>query len=690
MKIDHLQLKNFKPYRDLQLNFKEGVIIIYGPNGSGKSTLLDACFFALYGKVSARGKLEEIITKGEAKTQVNLIFSQGENSFNIEREITMRGGAAITTKCTLKTPTEIISGSGMVGKEIEKILGMSHDEFLNCAYVRQGEINKLIDATPSERQRFIDELLQLGLLKKYEDRISKARLSIVEMASEQKGAIEELNNQLGKKDQSDLSKEIEHLEENEIKINTEIKKLNESSDQRRNAIIKLEKIIESHGEIKDEIKNLGINIKRNSEELVASKKAFSKNNEEMANERNGIQEEIKKGRILEEEIDNIILRSETEIQYKLGSLELIEDLLNNLKIEIKASENEIGKMEKLIQEGKCPECGKEIEGAPRIASLEKEREDLSEKIILFEGLNKEWIECKELSQKIGDYNKVSVEVRRRGDQLNRLESSGKIIKGGIQVKQELLLENQTRLKKLEMESGEDGEIETIEMEKKSVEKELETIKKDLGSLEVKREKVNLEKVQKKLERIEIKDLKERIKTLEKDKSDIELIIDESEKLKSYYGMLRVELRQKNLTRLEILLNEMFQTIYQNDAYDQIELDESYDLLVYQKDGEFLNPRQLSGGERALFNLSLRSAIYRLLIEGSRGVIPMPPLILDEPTVFLDEGHVGKLSDLIESMQNIGVEQILIVSHDEELLDAGGSVIVVGKESTTNRSEVTLI
>mgnify|MGYP000280019491 FL=1 len=80
MKFEQLQLLNFKPYKEIQVDFKEGVTVIYGPNGSGKSTLLDACFFALYGKISSRSRLEEIITKGEKKAQVSLIFSQGSES----------------------------------------------------------------------------------------------------------------------------------------------------------------------------------------------------------------------------------------------------------------------------------------------------------------------------------------------------------------------------------------------------------------------------------------------------------------------------------------------------------------------------------------------------------------------------------------------------------------------------------
>jgi exonuclease SbcC len=139
--------------------------------------------------------------------------------------------------------------------------------------------------------------------------------------------------------------------------------------------------------------------------------------------------------------------------------------------------------------------------------------------------------------------------------------------------------------------------------------------------------------------------------------------------------------------LERLLNETFDLVYENDAYARIELDDAYELTVYQKDGETLDPDQLSGGERALFNLSLRAAIYRLLAEGIEGTAPMPPLVLDEPTVFLDSGHVSQLVDLIGAMRELGVEQIVVVTHDGELVGAAEEVIAVEKDPMTNRSRV---
>jgi exonuclease SbcC len=56
-------------------------------------------------------------------------------------------------------------------------------------------------------------------------------------------------------------------------------------------------------------------------------------------------------------------------------------------------------------------------------------------------------------------------------------------------------------------------------------------------------------------------------------------------------------------------------------------------------------------------------------------------------VFLDSGHVSQLVELVEQMRRMGVEQIVVVSHDDELVDAADDVVRVEKDATTNRSRV---
>ncbi|MGP8320112.1 MAG: AAA family ATPase [Methanosarcinaceae archaeon] len=177
----------------------------------------------------------------------------------------------------------------------------------------------------------------------------------------------------------------------------------------------------------------------------------------------------------------------------------------------------------------------------------------------------------------------------------------------------------------------------------------------------------------------------------KNKSDyLYAVYRDAESLENMYLRIRADLRTRNIGALDAVLNEMFTFMYSNNAYSHIKLDSEYNLTVYEKDGTTLEPKLLSGGERAIFNLVLRCAIYRLLSLGVGGATrgnALPPLILDEPTVFLDRGHVQQLIKLIDMMRNIGVGQILIVSHDESLIDSADHVFLVEKDPITNTSAI---
>jgi len=185
-------------------------------------------------------------------------------------------------------------------------------------------------------------------------------------------------------------------------------------------------------------------------------------------------------------------------------------------------------------------------------------------------------------------------------------------------------------------------------------------------------------------------LENNLKLLTNKRDYLQAVYRDAEKLEDMYMRIRADLRARNIGALDALLNEMFSFMYTNNAYSHIKLDSDYNLTVYEKDGTPLEPKLLSGGERAIFNLVLRCAIYRLLSLGAAGTsrgAGLPPMIFDEPTVFLDRGHVHQLIKLIDMMRDIGVGQILIVSHDESLIDSADHVFVVEKDPITNTSAI---
>lgn len=285
-----------------------------------------------------------------------------------------------------------------------------------------------------------------------------------------------------------------------------------------------------------------------------------------------------------------------------------------------------------------------------------------------------------VEERLSTVEELNAEIERRREKRENLEAVN-------DERRDRLADERDRRDALR-EAVDEAAVEAAKERKADAEEYLEKVDEELDRLDGRRTELQnaIGGARGEIEALE--GLREERETLAETVSALESLHEETNELEATYGDLRAELRQRNVRELERTLNETFELVYGNDAYSHIELDGEYALTVYQKDGQALDPEQLSGGERALFNLSLRCAIYRLLAEGIEGAAPTPPLILDEPTVFLDSGHVSRLVDLVEEMRGFGVKQIVIVSHDDELVGAADELVTVEKDPRTNRSTVT--
>lgn len=399
------------------------------------------------------------------------------------------------------------------------------------------------------------------------------------------------------------------------------------------------------------------------------------------------------------ELESILNACETERATANERLQRA-DALVELEAEIEQLEAEIDTETQLIENENASISKDRTQRSELRETAETLSENAQEKRDAATEARERADECRTV---IGEINAERQTITKRIDRLETIESLLEDIDAAttemerLRTRREELAElNEERREsvadkrqtKTDLEEQFDEErIEKANENKAGAERYIEWADDELAGLTEKRDtlQARIGAIQNEIETLE--ELRERRTELAATVERLKSLYEETEQLQTMYADLRSELRQRNVKKLERLLNDTFGLIYQNDSYARIELDGEYELTVYQKDGEVLDPEQLSGGERALFNLSLRCAVYRLLAEGIEGAAPMPPLILDEPTVFLDSGHVSKLLDLVASMRDIGVEQIVVVSHDKELVGAADDLVNVAKDPTTNRSSI---
>ena len=888
MRFEYVRLSNFKCYEEAGLRLDEGVTVIHGPNGSGKSSLLGACFFALYGAKALDTTLDEVVTIGADDAEVELEFTHGGSSYHVERRVRATSERATTARCVLETPDGPVEGARDVRAYVENLLRMDAEAFVNCAYVRQGEVNKLINASPAQRQDMLDSLLQLGKLEEYRERASDARVGVGRVRDDRQGRLGQLDDQVAEKEDKDLHDRLSGLRSDLAEVEGEIDDLEtqretavetrdraieviEEYEQRREELADLESDIdelreaisetererdglaeeiddrreareaavetladllpetaldtedpdavesedvegliddleaedEDHRDAVEEARleatecgNEAESLRKRGDELDAEAAEKRERAEKLGSEIEETRETLTERRENLADLDERIeeLREEfaegaadLDADVAFGEAESVRESLAadhdeavesvaGLKADVENQRETIEEAEELLEAGKCPECGQDVEGAPHVDSIEDDRErlaelesdlddarerrdDLAARVERAERLvetedsvaeaesNRENVaqlveeresvldekadqieelreaadeleaeaaekretaaeresEAEASRERVDEHNEARSDLSDRidglervadlletvadaDDAVDRLRERREQLDERNDERRERLVDLRERRDSLQEEFDESA-VESAREERERAEEYIEQVDPRLAELRENRDELRAAIGGVETEIEELESLREQREELAERVAWLDSLYEEAEQLQRTYGDLRTELRRRNVESLEAMLNEVFDLVYRNDSYARIELSDEYELTVYQKDGEALEPEQLSGGERALFNLSLRCAIYRLLAEGIEGAAPMPPLILDEPTVFLDSGHVSQLVELVRAMRDYGVEQILVVSHDDELVGAAEDLVRVSKDPRTNRSTV---
>ncbi len=169
MHLKSLTVRGFKSFASATtFEFEPGVTAVVGPNGSGKSNVVDALAWVMgeQGVKTLRGgKMEDVIFAGTSgrpplgRAHVSLTIDNSDGALPIDysevtisRTLFRTGGSEYAINgagCRLLDIQELLSDSGL-GREMHVIVG-------------QGQLDKVLHATPEDRRGFIEEAA--GILK---------------------------------------------------------------------------------------------------------------------------------------------------------------------------------------------------------------------------------------------------------------------------------------------------------------------------------------------------------------------------------------------------------------------------------------------------------------------------------------------------------------------------------------------
>lgn len=137
MKILSVELKNYRNYKNIKINFNDGLNVLVGKNAQGKTNLLESVFLCAIGKSPRVNKDKDLINWNEEHSKITLSLEKQSGKKTIEIFL-------------FKNQNKAIKINGVQILRYSELLG----EF-NAIYFSPDDL-KLVKESPDERRRFMD------------------------------------------------------------------------------------------------------------------------------------------------------------------------------------------------------------------------------------------------------------------------------------------------------------------------------------------------------------------------------------------------------------------------------------------------------------------------------------------------------------------------------------------------------
>lgn len=662
MKLNRLELKNIRSYKDATLVFPPGSTLLMGDIGSGKTSILLAIEFALFGlQPSQRGS--SLLRNNEEEAFVKLEFELDGKEVIIERKLKKTSKSITQGEATIiidnerqdASVTEIKNKVLQLLNYPQEFAKKTNDLYKFTVYTPQEEMKQIILETSETRlntlrhifgidkyKRISENLSTLGVRLRQETRLKEAQLGDIDdkkqeintktdLLIKEKQIITELEQQLLRVQAKN------EVKENEIK-DLELKIIERNNIEREKA--KTEILLSSKRDLINHHEREILNLNQQIEQ--GRKFELDEDKERALKTRISTQEELLKR--TQEEL--LVIRS------KLQSHESRNSEINSLKMKIQGLH-------------KCPTCLQEVNEQYKhniVSKANKELNVITEQSQLFE------VKKQELNQKIE-------QMKKQVDLFKTSLSEMEILK----VKLQSLDEKKQKVKEIESEKQmitkdiilisnqmkrfneliEEFDKYKPEYDKRN--KELIEIRKEQQNLEIKKAETN-----KDIQFLEqqIKLLQEQIIVLEALSKQINSLKELESWLSNKFAQLILYTEKNVMLKLKEEFSNLFSQWFSILVADtlSVRLDDSFSPIVQQQDYE-IEYQYLSGGERTAVALAYRLALNQVINSLLSKIKTHDLVILDEPTDGFSDSQLDRMRDVLDQLK---VKQLILVSHEQKI------------------------
>ncbi|MCX6815779.1 MAG: AAA family ATPase [Candidatus Aenigmarchaeota archaeon] len=656
MIIKSVELKNIRSYTEDKITFPTGSILLAGDIGCGKSTILHAIEFALFGLRKGEMSGSDLLRHGSDSGYVKLNFDIDENNIEIER--TLKRGKAITqdfgsiningSKYEL-TPNELKSKVLELLGYSQSLLKKNKPLFRFTVYTPQEQIKSIMFS----KEERLETLRTIFDIDKYGTIRNNAHIFMTEMRAM-------------KRENEALSRDVDF-------------------DKRRLEELKQENALVQKGliEQKNTLSSLSFSLNERKSHLEGMKKDFDEVNVAMHEiVRKDTEVKSKKTRLVQID-DEIYDKNEKIAEYEgmlsqntIATLSQLKSLLHDL--ENKRDEfvsrkavifDKMRKLEKTFTAGVCEFCGQTVHNPSEFKNhIESERkifEDVENEISKIDAEMKTTKESISTSEKIEHTRKLVEDIKKSKDKL--INEKSMVESSTYQLTNEITM-LQSKV------SGFDNlkdRISLAEQEFYAIQKEFSSV----NSLVARYEQ-------------QLNDIANRTAELDKVIVQKEKAREKIEKINMLLNwmdnfiLLMENIEKHVMYALQQEFNQYFQKWFSILMSDQlsVKVDEDFSPLIEQN-GYITEYENLSGGEKTSVALAYRLALNRVINEMIDTIKTKNLLILDEPTDGFSSDQLDRIRDVINEL---GMKQIIIVSHEQKIDSYVDNIIRIYKENHVSK------
>jgi exonuclease SbcC len=693
VRVKSVQLENIRSHVKTEMPFAPGFNCLVGGLGRGKSSVLYAIDFALFGEPLGRS-YDYLLREGAQAGSIGLHFVHGGKNYRILR-VLRRGEGSIsqdTEQLKFFEEDQLIARAKneAVVEQLKAITGLDKELFREVVWVRQERLKELLDMTPRQRQKKMDQLFGLsdyevawsslaGFRKEYdgEKRAYERDVDVVgidKLQSDYNKAVEEFS--LIQNKLEDLWKELIQAEASLKKATAHLRSLEELRK-------KTEELRRREAELQSNVTNTEDTCARLAEEIGGKKAGV--NELEGRLKQMGEQEKLHRNKLQEAE-----LKPDQEIEELRRHLASLENQMAGIrgeqeatKIEMDVSQNRISSLK---TENKCPLClqlltgdykegllgrlhEENVERERRLVELQKNLDELEglHSVIDFVASNLQVLipriaETKiRIAEEQETLDKLSAGFEETQEQENALRSQLDTTRAEINKFDVSELESARKLRDtaFEKHSTTKSRLETLEGRERDVRLRMDSLKE------------RLDHAQKKVERMET----------------IERLLGVIEDIRGAYRSIQPRLRSEFITYLERVVQRVLDDLVGAEGPMLIvDVDDTYTPSMKSEEGYEREVSNLSGGERTLLAFAYRLGLGQLIMQSRTGH-GLYLLLLDEPTESLgrEDGSVYRLAEAISRSK--AIQQVIAVTHSEAFAEKAEHVIRVEKEAGVSRVSV---